>query len=101
MEDEAGRLGVGDGDAGDGDASGVAHGDGIGKRGADRHTGRAGFGDGDVTLDKLTVIGAGGGRANCAIGAGKSPLAAAAGISAILDRRNALSIGSACRCIGR
>lgn len=94
-------MGVGDSDAGDGDTGGVAHGDGIGKWYANGDAGRAGFGNGDITLDKLTVIGTGGGRVNRAIGAGKGPLAAAAGISAILDRRNALSIGSACRCIGR
>jgi hypothetical protein len=94
-EDHPARLGIGDGDAGDGDAGGVANSDGIGKGRADGDGSRAAFGDGNITLCKLAVVGARGGRANRAIGAGQSPLAAAAGISAVLDRSNALAIGRA------
>jgi hypothetical protein len=95
IEKHARRLGISDGDAGNGDPGGVAHGDGIGKGCADGDGSRASFGDGDITLRKLAVVGARGGRANRAIGAGQRPLAAAAGISAVLGRSNALAVGRA------
>jgi hypothetical protein len=101
IEDNSARLRIGNGDAGDGDAGGVAHSEEIVKGCADGDSGRAAFGNGDITLDKLTVVSTGRGRSDRAIGAGKSPLTAGIGIGAILDRSNALPTCCAGWCIGR
>jgi hypothetical protein len=95
IKDHPARLGVGDGDAGDGNAGGVAHSDSIGKGRADGDGSRAGFGNSDITHGQTIVVGAGGCAADSAACPCQRPVCTAAAVVTIVDTGDTLPVAGA------
>lgn len=92
MEENAGRLRIGDDHTGERDIGGIGDDQLIGKGRAHTHRRRPGLVDGDVTGRQAIVVGARRSWTRCAVFACQRPVAAATCVGTVLHRSNALPI---------